>query len=97
MKNTKELDRGASWVIIDANSSKNNFEMFNMLQKMAEVVSTLNEHRVVNQFLGFSRRLRFFFEVNKLALLDPKSIAENNLIYIKESIIGLEEHAEMWF
>lgn len=97
MKQVKELDRGISWVIFDANSSKNNFEMFSLLQKVSEVVSTLNEHRVVNQFLGFSRRLRFFYEVNMLSLFDPKSVAENNLIYMKESIVSLKEQAEMWF
>jgi hypothetical protein len=84
-------------VIFDANSSKNNHEMFGLLQKVSEVVSTLNEHRVVNQFLGFSRRLRFFYEVNMLSLFDPKSVAENNLIYMKESIVSLKEQAEMWF
>lgn len=97
LKKTKLSDRGASWVIIDSNSSKYNRPLYELLQKVMEVVSTLNEHRVVNQFLGFSRRLRFFFEVNNLALFDPKAISENSLIYLKKPIVGADEAIELWF
>ena len=97
LKKTKVLDRGASWVIIDANSSKHNTSMFELLQKMQEVVSTLNEHRIVNQYLGFSRRLRFFYEVNNLSRFDPKSLVDNHLIYLKNAIVPPSQIIKMWF
>lgn len=92
----REINNGKSWVVIDANSSKNNRPMFMLLEKLMNIVTTLNEHRVVNQYLGFSRNLRFFYEVNELSLFDPRSISENHLIYMNDSLISLHDRCEEW-
>jgi hypothetical protein len=96
-KINKDLDRGSSWIIVDANSSQNNSSIGERVNYLLGMFSNLNEFKEVNQFVGFSHKLKIVYEINSVSGLEPNLLSEKHLIYMKESLQSLDDRVEQSF
>lgn len=92
----KPVDKQSSWIIIDANSSKQNDHFFEKVNYLMTIFGNLYEQKEVNQFIGFSNKLKVIYEMSSIATLEPRHVSGASLIFIGEGLMNLQDRVDQW-
>jgi hypothetical protein len=92
----KTIDKQSSWIVFDSNSSKQNKHFYDKVAYLMTIFGNLYEQKEVNQFIGFSSKLRVIYEMNNISELDPRNVSEAALHFVKESLLGVEDRFAQW-
>jgi hypothetical protein len=58
--------------------------------------NTMFEYKEIDHHVGVSQNLKLFYELNTIAMLEPKIVADLKLMYLDASLVDLKERAEQW-
>ena len=92
----KEVQRDQSWLIFDANTGKNSPSTSETIGKIASLFDILHSPNEINQYIGFSSDLKVFYELNTVAMLEPKVLTQMKLFYLEEPLVNLQERLSIW-
>lgn len=93
---SKELKKNLSWIIFDANTGKNNPRISQTIGAISSLFNILHSPNEINEYIGFSSNLKVFYEMNTVALLDPKLLTQMKLFYLDQPLISLHERFSIW-
>src|SRR3990167_932060 len=92
----KTTDKQNSWIVVDANSSKNNTLFASRVNYLLRIFSNLYEMKEVNQFIGFSTKLRIVYEMNSLVDIEPASVSDACVLYVRQGFMTTEDRISQW-
>jgi hypothetical protein len=95
-KSKKPIDKQSSWIVFDSNSSKQNDYFFKKVNYLMSIFGNLYEEKEMNQFIGFSNKLKVIYEMSSIALLEPRHVSNASLIFINEGLLSLEDRVAQW-
>ena len=95
-KGKKNFERHSSWIVVDANSSKNNPLFYAKVNYLMRIFGNLYEQREVNQFVGFSNRIKVIYEMTSLSELEPSHVSEAGLLHIREGLMTPKDRVRQW-
>lgn len=93
---SKDINRGLSWLIFDGNTGKNNRDTSQTVSNVVSMFNTLHSPNEINHYIGFSKDMRIFYELNTISMLEPRVITEVKMFYIEEPMVSLKERSEIW-
>jgi hypothetical protein len=95
-KNKKIIDKQSSWIIFDANSSRQSKYFASKVNYLMTIFGNLYGQKEVDQFVGFNSKLKVIYEMHTIRELDPRHVSESALHYIPDSLLSLEDRYSLW-
>ena len=92
----KEMSRGHNWVVVDANSGKNDPKSALVVEKIFSTFSALYSFKDVNKHVGFSANTKLFYELSNASMLNASLLTDLKLIYLEKPLFDLKDKIGMW-
>jgi hypothetical protein len=96
LKTPKDVHKSHSWIVFDGNTGKSNPQVYQTITSVISMFNTMFEYKEIDHHVGVSQNLKLFYELNTIAMLEPKIVADLKLMYLDASLVDLKERAEQW-